>query len=78
MNIYCGECGSDVGLQTNEEYKKLKAENAKLKECILEIISETEYSANQWQQAWLPDEETKAQRVINEAKLLIKQLEGEK
>jgi hypothetical protein len=45
VDIYCGNCGHDIGLQTNEEYNKLKAENEKLRKALrnIESIARPEY-----------------------------------
>ena len=57
---------------TQKSLEKLQAENARLKELLKELIEATEYGVNQWQEAFNPDSETKAQKVIKKAKEAIK------
>ena len=39
MDIYCGNCNSNVGLQTNEEYNEM-FERLRLAELIIETLNE--------------------------------------
>lgn len=46
----------------------LKQQLKEANEVISNLIENNEYSANQWQQAWHPEGETKAQKSIRLAK----------
>jgi hypothetical protein len=58
-----------------EAVKQLKQENEKLRDCVENLINATEYGVNQWQEAWLPSEETNAQKAIRVARKTLKELE---
>jgi hypothetical protein len=66
---YCDACGK------TELIVKLKQENEKLRECVVNLIEATEYGVNQWQEAWSPSKETNAQKVIKLARQELKDLE---
>jgi hypothetical protein len=61
--------------QWYEAVKQLKQENEKLRDCVENLINATEYGVNQWQEAWLPSEETNAQKAIRVARKTLKELE---
>lgn len=56
-----------------EAVKQLKQENEKLRDCVENLINATEYGVNQWQEAWLPSEETNAQKAIRVARKTLKE-----
>jgi len=58
------------------EIKKLKQENEKLRECVESLIEATIFGVNQWQEAWSPNEETNAQKVIKQARQILKDLDS--
>jgi len=57
-----------------DEYAKLKKENEKLRECVENLIEATVFGVNQWQEAWSPNEETNAQKVIKQAQQILEDL----
>ena len=68
------EVGTDYSqiIKDYDEFKKnIKQLEQQLKEAesvINELIDKTDYGVNQWQQAFAPNEETEAQRVIRKAR----------
>ena len=54
--------------------EKLKQENEKLRECVESLIEATVLGVNQWQEAWSPNDETNAQKVIKQARKTLEDL----
>lgn len=57
--------------KANKENKQLKEALKLAVEVIRGLIDKTEYGVNQWQAAWLPDEETASQKSIREARQFL-------
>jgi len=55
--------------------KQLEKENERLRDCVENLIEATVFGVNQWQEAWSPNEETNAQKVIKQALQILKELE---
>lgn len=67
--------------ELNDWYIAVEQLEQQLKEAesvISELIYKTEYGVNQWQEAFSPNEETKAQKVIAGAKKFLYKYKGNK
>ena len=62
----------DTNLSLIEENKQKVLQLKEAESVISELIDKTEYGVNQWQKAYSPDEETKAQKAIARAKEYIR------
>jgi YD repeat-containing protein len=64
--------------QAYDELGKLKEQNKIMREALDNLIDKTEYGVNQWQKAWMPNEETEAQKAIEKAKQALEKINKHK